>query len=50
MIVAVGVTPREALKEMLKEKGIRHFIIGDAKEPRRILEATTEGAQAAWNI
>ncbi len=50
VIVAVGVTPRQALKEMLKKKNIRHFIIGDTKEPRRILEATTEGAGAAWEI
>ncbi len=50
VIVAVGVTPRQALKEMLKEKNIRHFIIGDTKDPRRIIEATTEGAGAAWEI
>ncbi len=50
VIVAVGVTPRTALKDMLQEKGIRHFIIGDAFAPRRIIEATTEGAKAAWDI
>jgi 2,4-dienoyl-CoA reductase-like NADH-dependent reductase (Old Yellow Enzyme family)/thioredoxin reductase len=50
VIVAVGVTPRSDLKEMLQKKGIRHFIIGDASAPRRIIEATTEGAKAAWDI
>ncbi|MBI5896161.1 MAG: FAD-dependent oxidoreductase, partial [Desulfobacterales bacterium] len=50
VIVAVGVTPRQDLKEMLVRKHIRHFVVGDAQEPRRIIEATTEGAQAAWQI
>ena len=50
VIIAVGVTPRNTLKDMLQEKSIRHFIIGDAFAPRRIIEATTEGAKAAWEI
>jgi 2,4-dienoyl-CoA reductase-like NADH-dependent reductase (Old Yellow Enzyme family)/thioredoxin reductase len=50
VIIAIGVTPRNALKDMLLKKGIRHFIIGDALAPRRIIEATTEGAKAAWEI
>lgn len=50
VVVAIGVTPRNTLKEMLAKKGIRHFIIGDAAAPRRIIEATTEGAKAAWEI
>jgi thioredoxin reductase len=50
VIVAVGVTPRQDFKEMLKRKNIRHFTIGDARDPRRIIEATTEGAKAAWGI
>jgi thioredoxin reductase len=50
VIVAIGVTPRNTLKEMLSKKGVRHFIIGDALAPRRIIEATTEGAKAAWAI
>jgi NADPH-dependent 2,4-dienoyl-CoA reductase/sulfur reductase-like enzyme len=50
VIIAVGVTPRNILKEMLRKKGIRHFIIGDAMAPRRIIEATTDGAKAAWDI
>ena len=50
IIVAIGVTPRNTLKDMLAKKGIRHFIVGDAVAPRRIIEATTEGAKAAWEI
>ncbi len=50
VIVAIGVTPRNALKDLLVKKGIRHFIVGDAAAPRRIIEATTEGAKAAWEI
>jgi 2,4-dienoyl-CoA reductase-like NADH-dependent reductase (Old Yellow Enzyme family)/NADPH-dependent 2,4-dienoyl-CoA reductase/sulfur reductase-like enzyme len=50
IIVAIGVTPRNTLKDMLSKKGIRHFIVGDAVAPRRIIEATTEGAKAAWEI
>ncbi|HPC85529.1 MAG TPA: FAD-dependent oxidoreductase [Smithellaceae bacterium] len=50
VIVAIGVTPRTALRDMLAKKGIRHFVVGDASAPRRIIEATTEGAKAAWDI
>ena len=50
VIIAVGITPRQHFKEMLAKNNIRHFIVGDAIEPRRIIEATTEGAQAAWDI
>ena len=50
VIVAIGVTPRNTLKDMLAKKGIRHFIVGDAAAPRRIIEATTDGAKAAWEI
>ncbi len=50
VIVAIGVTPRSTLKDMLIRQGIRHFIVGDANTPRRIIEATTEGAKAAWEI
>ncbi len=50
VIVAVGVTPREDLKELLRKKNIPHIVIGDAKAPRRIIEATSEGAAAAWKL
>jgi 2,4-dienoyl-CoA reductase-like NADH-dependent reductase (Old Yellow Enzyme family)/thioredoxin reductase len=50
VIIAVGIKPNDELREILKAQKIRHFIIGDALEPRRIIEATEEGARAAWNI
>jgi 2,4-dienoyl-CoA reductase-like NADH-dependent reductase (Old Yellow Enzyme family)/thioredoxin reductase len=50
IIIAVGLKPNDELKEILQAKKIRHFIIGDALQPRRIIEATEEGARAAWNL
>ena len=50
VIIAVGLKPSDDLKKSLQAKGIPHFVIGDALQPRRIIEATEEGARAAWNI
>jgi len=50
VVIAVGLKPHDGLKAFLQAGKIRHFIIGDALEPRRILEATEEGARAAWNL
>jgi 2,4-dienoyl-CoA reductase-like NADH-dependent reductase (Old Yellow Enzyme family)/thioredoxin reductase len=50
VVIAVGLKPREDLKKILQARGIPHFIIGDAAQPRRIMEATEEGAKAAWNL
>lgn len=50
VVIAVGLKPRDGLKEVLQARKIRHFIIGDALQPRRIIEATGEGARAAWNL
>jgi 2,4-dienoyl-CoA reductase-like NADH-dependent reductase (Old Yellow Enzyme family)/thioredoxin reductase len=50
VIIAVGLEPRKELKEVLQARKIRHFVIGDAFQPRRIIEATEEGARAAWNL
>jgi hypothetical protein len=50
VVIAIGMTSRNNLKDMLSKKGFRHIIIGDAVAPRRIIEATTEGAKAAWTI
>jgi 2,4-dienoyl-CoA reductase-like NADH-dependent reductase (Old Yellow Enzyme family)/thioredoxin reductase len=50
VVIAVGVKPREGLKKFLAAKGIRHLVVGDAVSPRRIIEATGEGAQAAWDL
>lgn len=50
VIIAVGMKPTADLVRMLQEQGIRHYVIGDAVKPRRIIEATEEGARAAWEI
>ena len=50
VVVAAGMKPCIELKETLQNKGIRHFIVGDAFQVRRIIEATEEGAKAAWDI
>jgi len=50
VVIAVGLKPYDRLKEILQARKIRHFIIGDALQPRRILEATEEGARAAWSL
>jgi 2,4-dienoyl-CoA reductase-like NADH-dependent reductase (Old Yellow Enzyme family)/thioredoxin reductase len=50
VVIAVGLKPHDGLKEFLQSRKTRHFIIGDALEPRRILEANEEGARAAWNL
>jgi NADPH-dependent 2,4-dienoyl-CoA reductase/sulfur reductase-like enzyme len=50
VIVAAGIEPCEVLTKTLEEENIPYFIIGDAKKPRRIMEATEEGAKAAWDL
>jgi len=50
VVIAVGLKPVEGLKKFLESRGIRHFVVGDAVLPRRIIEATEEGAKAAWNL
>ncbi len=50
VVLAAGMRPRTELKETLQKKGIRHFLVGDVSQVRRIIEATEEGAKAAWDI
>jgi len=50
VIVAVGLRSKDALKATLAEAGIPHVVIGDARQARRIIEATEEGARAAWEM
>ncbi len=50
VVVAVGLKPVASLKKFLEGKGVRHFVVGDAVSPRRIIEATEEGAKAAWSL
>ena len=50
VIIATGTTPNDSLKQVLDNRGIRHYVIGDAAGVRRIIEAVEEGAKAAWDI
>jgi pyruvate/2-oxoglutarate dehydrogenase complex dihydrolipoamide dehydrogenase (E3) component len=50
VVIAVGLKASEGLKKFLESQGIRHFVVGDAVSPRRIIEATEEGAKAAWSL
>jgi 2,4-dienoyl-CoA reductase-like NADH-dependent reductase (Old Yellow Enzyme family)/thioredoxin reductase len=50
VIVAVGLRSKDDLKATLAEAGIPHVVIGDARKARRIIEATEEGARAAWEL
>ena len=50
VVIAAGMEPQDDLKAILEEKNIRHFVVGDAAGARRIIEATEEGARAAWEI
>ena len=50
VLVAVGLRSKDALKATLAEAGIPHVVVGDARQARRIIEATEEGARAAWEL
>jgi 2,4-dienoyl-CoA reductase-like NADH-dependent reductase (Old Yellow Enzyme family)/thioredoxin reductase len=50
VITAMGAKPDNALEEVLKELGIDYRTVGDAKSPRRLLEAIHEGYKAACEI
>jgi len=50
VVVAVGVKPRDELRNSLESLKIPYTVIGDAKSARRIIEATEEGARAAWEL
>ncbi len=50
VVIAVGMQSRQDLKKGFADKGIAHYVVGDARNPRRIIEAVAEGAKAAWNI
>jgi 2,4-dienoyl-CoA reductase-like NADH-dependent reductase (Old Yellow Enzyme family)/thioredoxin reductase len=50
VVVAVGLKSKDDLKATLEEFGIPHVVIGDARSARRIIEATEEGARAAWDL
>lgn len=50
VVTAMGAKPDNGLEGALMESGIPHRIVGDAKSPRRLLEAIHEGDQAGREI
>jgi len=50
VVLAMGLKPRDELDGILKNLQIPHAVIGDARRPRRIIEAVEEGAWAAWDL
>lgn len=50
IIIAAGSSPNHQLEEFLKREAIPYYLIGDARQPRRIIEAVEEGASAAWKL
>jgi 2,4-dienoyl-CoA reductase-like NADH-dependent reductase (Old Yellow Enzyme family)/thioredoxin reductase len=50
VITAMGAKPANGLEGILKELGIPWRVVGDAKSPRRLLEAIHEGDRAGREI
>jgi len=50
VVIATGARPANALYELLKDRGREVYLIGDAKSPRRALEAVAEGLSVAREI
>jgi 2,4-dienoyl-CoA reductase-like NADH-dependent reductase (Old Yellow Enzyme family)/thioredoxin reductase len=50
IVLAMGTKSNNSLMETLKGSGMTTFVIGDAKEPRKALEAIAEGSEIARKI
>jgi 2,4-dienoyl-CoA reductase-like NADH-dependent reductase (Old Yellow Enzyme family)/thioredoxin reductase len=50
VVTALGVKPERALEEALKRLNMPYVTVGDAKSPRRLIEAIYEGARAGKEI
>jgi pyruvate/2-oxoglutarate dehydrogenase complex dihydrolipoamide dehydrogenase (E3) component len=50
IVTAMGARSDNSLEEALKQLAIPHMVVGDAKSPRRILEAIHEGHKAGEEI
>jgi len=50
VVVAVGLKPRDGLRSAIEGAKIPCTVVGDASSARRIIEATEEGARAAWEL
>ncbi|WP_187118960.1 FAD-dependent oxidoreductase [Bacillus marasmi] len=50
VVIAVGSRSLNEMAELIKREGFPVYTIGDAKKPRKILEAVHEGFRVAYNI
>lgn len=50
VILAMGTRSVDVLSDKIKDKVAEVYVIGDAKEPRKALEAIAEGAEVGRNI
>jgi 2,4-dienoyl-CoA reductase-like NADH-dependent reductase (Old Yellow Enzyme family)/thioredoxin reductase len=50
VVVAVGVSANRELADGLEGSGLEYHVIGDAVEPRRVLEAVSEAFEVAMNL
>ncbi len=50
IVLALGARPRDSLSAAAREQGISCRVVGDARRPRRALEAIAEGFQAGREV
>jgi len=50
VVLSMGVGSINHLEEQLKQRGLRVVVIGDAKKPRKLKEAISEGFMAAHEL
>ncbi|WP_054692522.1 NAD(P)/FAD-dependent oxidoreductase [Syntrophomonas palmitatica] len=50
IVLALGTSPNNELREVLEQEGIPYRMVGDANKTGRIIEAVESGAQAAWEL
>jgi 2,4-dienoyl-CoA reductase (NADPH2) len=50
VVIASGLRPVDELPQEVKQMGVQVMTIGDAKAPRKIIDAVTEGFDAAMTI
>lgn len=50
VVLATGTRSNNLLSEELKTSSTPIFVIGDAKQPRKTIEAIAEGAEIGWKI
>ena len=50
VVMAVGVRPNRELADGLEGSGVEYHVVGDALEPRKVLEAVWEAFQIAAKL